>query len=82
MHLLGVLRQHLAGALVGLLDEARDLEVNAVRRLGRVIALGGDVAAQEDLVVGLAVHLGPKLLAHAVAHDHAAGHLRGALDVV
>ena len=82
MHLLGVLRQHLAGALVGLLDEARDLEVDAVRRLGRVIALGGDVAAQEDLVVGLAVHLGPKLLAHAVAHNHAAGHLRGALDVV
>ena len=82
VHLVAAGLQHLAGACVGLAHHALDLVVDALGGLGGVVLVVGQVAAQEDLVLRLAKDLRAQRVAHAVARDHAAGQLGGALDVV
>ena len=51
MQLLHVLGEHLAGALVRLLDDAADLVVDLARDLLGVVRLGAHLAAEERHVV-------------------------------
>ena len=68
-------------AIVRFLHDARDLLVDATRRLLGVILRVAVVATEEHLVVGLAEHLGAQRT-HAVLRDDGARHLRSALEVV
>ena len=70
VQLVHVLAEHLARALVRLLDHAADLVVDLARDLLGVVRLGAHVAAEERHVVVAAEHARAELLAHAVAHDH------------
>ena len=65
-----------------LLHEARDFLVDSLSGFRRVILGVAIVAAQENFVVRLAERLLAQRVGHAVVHDHLAGHLRGALQVV
>ena len=76
------LGQDRARLLVRLVDEPRDLLVDLVGDLGRVVRVRREVPPEEHLVVGLAERLRAELLAHAEARDHLLGELGGPLDVV
>ena len=82
VHLIAMRAQDLVGAVVRFLHDARNLIVDAARRLLGVILRVAVIAAEEHLVVGLAEHLRAERRGHAVLRHHRARHLRRTLEVV
>src|SRR5213594_692157 len=68
--------------LVAVVDDAANLLVDEGGHLFRIVALLAEVAAEEYELLLVAHRHGAELLRHAPLRDHAAGHLRRALDVV
>src|SRR5207342_2503286 len=74
--------QHLAGPLVGRLDDAADLVVDLARDLLGVVGLVAEVATQEGLRRVAAEGARPELLGHAPAGDHPLGGVGRLVEVV
>ena len=73
--------EHLEGGFVGVVDKAADLGIDLASGFLGVIAVLGDFAAEEDLLLLLAEGERTEL-AHAPLADHLAGNFGGALDIV
>ena len=82
MHLVLMCKQHLTGAFMRLLHDARHLVVDATRGLVGIILRVAVIAAQEHLVVRLAENLRAEFRGHAVLRHHRPCDLRRALQVV
>ena len=74
--------EDVAGGVVGGLDQAPDLGVDARRHLFRVVGRVPEVAAEEHLALGLPEAHRAERLAHPVLGHHLAGDGGHALDVV
>ena len=75
--------ENVAGRALGLGKDVLDLLVDLARRLLAVRTVAGQIIGgnNEDGSPALAI-AGPAEAAHAIVHDHAAGDLRGAFQVV
>ena len=84
MELIHLFGQDALCAIVLSLDYAVDLGVDLSRRLLGIVAPGGEISAEEHLVVRVlaAENDRSELGAHAVFCDHIAGDIRCALNVV
>src|SRR2546426_1551661 len=82
VELLATRGQQFPGATVTTIDDVVDFLVDLLGGLLGVVALLGDLPAQEDQLVAAAERERPEPFAHAVPHHHLARHVRGLLDVV